>query len=76
MTGSPLVPIIVPIVAFFALAAWLGMVFWVDAHPGWKARAAARVPEATGAETLQRAAEPGAHRGSELALSLRDKQAA
>ena len=30
MTGSFLVPIIVPIVAVITLAAWLGMVFWAD----------------------------------------------
>lgn len=30
MTGSFLVPIIVPIVAIITLAAWLGMVFWAD----------------------------------------------
>ena len=35
MTGSFLVPIIVPIVAFITLAAWLGMVYWADANPGW-----------------------------------------
>ena len=30
-------PIIVPIVAFITLAAWLGIVFWADANPAWKA---------------------------------------
>jgi hypothetical protein len=49
MTGSSLVAIIVPIVALIALAAWLGMVFWADAHPGWKAHAAAPGLEATAA---------------------------
>ena len=29
-------PIIVPIVAFITLAAWLGIVFWADANPAWK----------------------------------------
>lgn len=29
-------PIIVPIVAFLTLGAWLGMVYWADAHPEWK----------------------------------------
>jgi hypothetical protein len=41
MTGSFLVLIITPIVAVIALAFWLGMVFWADAHPGWKARSTA-----------------------------------
>jgi hypothetical protein len=37
MTGSFLVPIVVPIVAFVTLVAWLRIVYWADAHPGWKA---------------------------------------
>lgn len=45
MTGSFLVPIIVPIVAIITLAAWLGMVYWADANPGWKARSVVRDPE-------------------------------
>jgi hypothetical protein len=47
MTGSFLVPIVTPIVALIALACWLGMVYWADAHPGWKASRAARGPEIT-----------------------------
>jgi hypothetical protein len=42
MTGSFLVPIVTPIVAVIALACWLGMIFWADAHPGWKTHHAAR----------------------------------
>lgn len=42
ITGSFLVPIIVPIVAVITLAAWLGIVFWADAHPRW------REPNSTG----------------------------
>jgi len=36
MTGSSLVPIIVPIVAVLAMAVWLGLVFYAAAHPRWK----------------------------------------
>jgi hypothetical protein len=32
-----MVPIITPIVAVIALACWLGMIFWAEGHPGWKA---------------------------------------
>jgi hypothetical protein len=67
MTGSFLVPIIVPIVAFIALATWLGMVFWAEAHPEWKARATAPGPEASAAMDASPAAEPEAGHGSELA---------
>lgn len=31
ITGSPLVPIVVPIVVSITLAAWLGIVYWADA---------------------------------------------
>jgi len=34
MTGSALAPIIIPIVALIALAAWLAMIFYAEAHPG------------------------------------------
>ncbi len=36
MTGSSLVPVIVPIVAMLAMAVWLGLVFYAAAHPRWK----------------------------------------
>ncbi len=76
MTGSFLVPIIVPIVAFFALAAWLGVVFWADAHPGWKKHAAAPAPEATHAVVPPAAAEPHAQQGGELVPPALDRKAA
>ena len=38
MTGSALAPVVIPIVAFLALAAWLGMVYYADAHPAVHAR--------------------------------------
>jgi hypothetical protein len=76
MTGSSLIPIVVPIVAFAAMAAWLGMVFWADAHPHWKAHARAAGPEVTAAGAPLAAAGPGARQGSEIAPSIRDKTAA
>ena len=38
MTGSDpnLVAIVVPIVAFFALAFWLGLCFYAGNHPSWR----------------------------------------
>jgi hypothetical protein len=36
MTGSLLAHIIIPVVTVLALAAWLAMVFYADAHPRWK----------------------------------------
>ncbi len=36
MTGSSLVPVIVPIVAVLGMAVWLGLVFYAAAHPRWK----------------------------------------
>jgi hypothetical protein len=38
MTGSALAPVIIPIVAFLALALWLGMVYYAAAHPAVHAR--------------------------------------
>jgi hypothetical protein len=34
VTGSSYIPIVVPIVAFLAMGAWLGLVFYADRHPG------------------------------------------
>jgi hypothetical protein len=76
MTGSFLVLIIVPIVALIALAAWLGMVFWADAHPGWRAHAAAPGPEVPAAVIPHAPAEPGAYQGSELAPPAPGRKAA
>jgi hypothetical protein len=36
MTGSLLAHIMIPVVSVLALAAWLAMVFYADAHPRWK----------------------------------------
>ncbi len=45
MQGSTALFIVVPIVLPAALFAWLGLVFWAGAHPGWKAhRVAPELP--------------------------------
>ena len=74
MTGPFLVPIITPIVAIIALAIWLGMVYWAEAHPGWKAHGTAPGPGITGV-SLPTAAEPGEHHRGDLAPSP-DRKAA
>ncbi|HTS99200.1 MAG TPA: hypothetical protein VMI33_21545 [Streptosporangiaceae bacterium] len=68
MTGSALVPIIVPIVAVLALAAWLTLVYWADAHPA-SGRHVAEIspPAAAGAE----AAAPGGHEPGEEEVPAR-----
>ncbi len=38
MTGSSLIPIVVPVMAFVAMAFWLGLVFYADSHPGYRSR--------------------------------------
>jgi hypothetical protein len=72
MTGSSLLPIILPIVAIVALAAWLGMVFWADAHPGRKAPGA----DALGADVRPATAGSGAAPGGELPPPSREVKAA
>lgn len=49
MTGSFWAPIIIPIVAVLALAAWLALVWYAAAHPQWKVHRAASAPGVTGA---------------------------
>jgi hypothetical protein len=39
MTGSSLVPVVVPIVVVLGMFAWLGLVFYAAAHPEWKRHA-------------------------------------
>jgi hypothetical protein len=70
MTGSSLVPIITPIVALITLAFWLGIVYWADAHPGWKAGTSRRA-ELTAAGSLPPEAEPGQAHEGELAPPAR-----
>jgi len=49
MTGSSLAPIIIPIVVVPALAAWLGLIWYASAHPGWKAHRVAAEAGTAGA---------------------------
>jgi hypothetical protein len=49
MTGSFWAPIVIPIVVVPALAAWLALVWYADAHPRWKAHSAVPTPGVTGA---------------------------
>ena len=67
MTGSNAVLIAVPIVALVTLAFWLGLVYYVGAHPEWKVHRLQR--EAREREAQARAAGrrrgrgPGRHAG-------------
>ncbi len=45
MTGSSYIPIVVPIIAFVAMAFWLGLLFHADSHPGYKHRKPQPVPD-------------------------------
>ena len=45
MTGSSYIPIVVPIIAFLAMASWIGLVFYADSHPGYKHRRPLPVPD-------------------------------
>ena len=72
MTGSNLVAIVTPIVALVLLAGWLGIVYWADAHPRWKAPRAARGPEIT-SETFPAAAESGDHPSRAISPSQHEK---
>jgi hypothetical protein len=49
MSGSSLIPIVVPITAFLTMAVWLGMVFYAAAHPGYPRRAKQRNASGTAA---------------------------
>jgi hypothetical protein len=46
MTGSALAVIVIPIVMVIALAAWLAMIFYADAHPRYVRHGAASGPRA------------------------------
>lgn len=61
MTGSNAVLSVVPIVMLAALGLWLGLVYWVGAHPEWKAHRLAREAAARQAAAVasgERAAVP------------------
>lgn len=56
MTGSSYIPIVVPIMAFLAMAFWLGLIFYADSHPGYRHPKAEPGPDHAGEETA--AVEP------------------
>ena len=62
MSGSTGVLIVVPIVMLAALGLWLGLVYWVGAHPEWKAHRLAREAAARQAAAVA-AGEQAAVRG-------------
>jgi hypothetical protein len=47
VTGSSYVAIVAPIVAFAAMAFWLGLVFYADSHPGSRRKLARQKHPAT-----------------------------
>jgi hypothetical protein len=53
MTGSNAVLIVVPIVALSTLAWWVGLVFYVGAHPEWKTHRLAREAQAREAQARE-----------------------
>jgi hypothetical protein len=55
VTGSSYIPIVVPIVAFAAMAFWLGLVFYAEAHPGYKRRTPRRRSRSAAATTTESA---------------------
>jgi len=57
MTGSALVPIFIPVVVV-ALAAWLALVYYADAHPGYRTRKTAGESDAVHADTAHEAVRP------------------
>ena len=58
MTGSSSAPIVIPIVAVFCLAIWLGLVYYADAHPRWKSQRAPRRPAEPGQAAAPEPEEP------------------
>ena len=54
MTGSALAPVIIPVVVIAALAAWLGMIYYADAHPGYHSRRTVSKPGTARADTARR----------------------
>jgi len=72
MTGSNLVAIVTPIVALVLLGGWLGLIYWADAHPGWKELRATRGPEIT-SETFPAAAASGDQASGAISPSQYEK---
>jgi hypothetical protein len=57
MTGSPLIPVVAPLVMLICLGIWIVIVFYADAHPDWKhrpgpARTSDNVPAAGAGQDL------------------------
>ena len=67
MTGSAYLPIVVPIVAFVAMACWLGMVFYANSHPGYRtpkprgSKAGSATERAEAGERALTGGRPGDH---------------
>ena len=59
MDGSALVFILLPIVSISLIAGWIGMLFYVDAHPGQTQSAATEVTAADSAADPWSAPRPG-----------------
>jgi len=59
MTGSALAPIVIPIVVVIALAWWLAMIFYADAHPGHVRHGAASGPATTAGDEHAQSLPPG-----------------
>lgn len=63
MTGSPLIPIVAPVVMLICLGFWIALVFYADAHPRWARHHAQvdpvrRIPAAPSSETSSHSPEP------------------
>jgi hypothetical protein len=63
MTGSTLLFVLLPIVVVIALAGWLAMMYYADAHPGWKAHTVAPGLGVTGTVPQAEAGQQLARRG-------------
>jgi hypothetical protein len=60
MTGSAVAPVVIPVVIIVALAAWLAMVFYADAHPPHAGRRTASEPGTAPADIAPRPVRPEA----------------
>ena len=79
MTGSNAVLSVVPIVMLAALGLWLGLVYWVGAHPEWKAHRLAReagARELAPAVTADQVGQPSPRAGLDQAAAGQAQQRA
>ncbi len=74
MTGSNAVLSVVPIVMLAALGLWLGLVYWVGAHPEWKAHRLAREAAARQAAAAATGEQAAAPEGARAAAPGRDQR--